>query len=267
MSSFQPLADVPTRNTIVVNIIFTTHGAISQQVTAYSMRELPSSSPHAIQSRPMRTDELTLTPDVSSLKLNMIMFDETGKSSFVAQKFREGLRAAEAVYQDKKTLFVPEMLEILNHLHTSVLDRVGIVGEDTGLFQMYPNLKSIPEKSYTARSSRLEPTFAVFSNDERLTEHIVSEINETTTYSLSLMEIIFKIQTSVVLTYGPGKKVVINIIDMSCNGLEERTNAKIAQSPRGSVQYDKVGGRKTKRKGSRKTKRRKRRKTKRRRNL
>ena len=253
MSSFQPLA-VPTRNTIVVNIIFTTHGAISQQVTAYNMRELPSSSPHALQSRPMSTAELTYSPDVSSLKLNMIMFDETGKCSFVAQKFREGLLAAEAIYQDKKTLFVPEMLETLNDLHTSEVDRVGRADEDTGLFQMYPDLKSVPEKSYTARSPRFEPTFAVFSNDETLTDHIVRYISESPTYSLSLMEIIFKIQTSVILICGAGKRVVINIIDMSCNNLDTHTNTKIVQTPRGSVQYKRIGGKKTKRK---KTKRRK----------
>lgn len=264
MSSFQPLA-VPTRNTIVVNIIFTTHGAISQQVTAYNMRELPSSSPHALQSRPMSTAELKYGPEILSLKLNMIMFDETGKCSFVAQKFMEGLRAAEAIYQDKQTLFVPEMLETLNDLHNSELDRVGRADEDTGLFKMYPDLRTVPEKSYTAKSLRLEPTFAVFSNDETLTDHIVRYISEPTTYSLSLMEIIFKIQTSVILICGAGKRVVINIIDMSCNDLDTHTNAKIVQTPRGSVQYDKVGGRKTKRrKGSRKTKRRKRRKTKRR---
>jgi len=266
MSSFQPLADIPTRNTIVVDIILTTHGELSQQVTAYKMRDTNSS--HAIQSRPMSIDALTITPEVSSLKLNMIMFDETGKCSFVAQKFREGLRAAEAIYEDKKTLFIPEMLETLNHLHTSELERVGTVGEDTGLFQMYRNLQSIPEKSFTARSPRLEPTFAVFSNDEKLTELIVSDINQTTTHSLSLMDIIFKIQGSVILIYGSGKKVVINIIDMSCNGLETHTNTKIAQTPRGSVKYDKLGGRKTKRKGSRRRKTRRkgsrRRKTKRR---
>ena len=146
------------------------------------------------------------------------------------------------------------MLETLNDLHTSEVDRVGRADEDTGLFQMYPDLKSVPEKSYTARSPRFEPTFAVFSNDETLTDHIVRYISESPTYSLSLMEIIFKIQTSVILICGAGKRVVINIIDMSCNNLDTHTNTKIVQTPRGSVQYKRIGGKKTKRK---KTKRRK----------
>ena len=263
MSSFQHLADTP-EDTVVVDIILTTHGELSQQITAYEMRGLPSSNPHALQSRPMRTADLTLTPHVSSLKLNMIMFDETGKCSLLAQKFREGLRAAEAIYQDKKTLFVPEMLDTLNHLHTSsetyTYESSQPVREHTGLFQMYPNLKSIPEKSYIARTPRLEPTFAVFSNDERLTERIVSDINQSTD-NLSLMQVILATQGAIVSVAGRGKKVVINIIDVSCNALEERINTKIAQTPRGSVQYKRIGGRKTKRKKTKrkKTKRRKRR--------
>jgi hypothetical protein len=200
----------------------------------------------------MRTADLTFTPDVSSLKLNMIMFDETGKCSLVAQKFREGLRAAEAIYHDKKTLFVPEMLDTLNHIHTSsgtyTYESSQPVREHTGLFQMYGNLKSIPEKSYIARTPRLEPTFAVFSNDERLTERIVSDIINQSTDNLSLMQVIIATQGAIVSVAGRGKKVVINIIDMSCNALEERINTKIAQTPRGSVQYKKIGGRKTKRK-------------------
>ena len=259
MSSFENLTDTP-EDTIVVDIILTTHGELSQQITAYEMRGLPSSNPHALQSRPMRTADLTLTPHVSSLKLNMIMFDETGKCSLLAQKFREGLRAAEAIYQDKKTLFVPEMLETLNDLHNSELDRVGRADEDTGLFKMYPDLRTVPEKSYTAKSLRLEPTFAVFSNDERLTERIVSDINQSTD-NLSLMQVILATQGAIVSVAGRGKKVVINIIDVSCNALEERINTKIAQTPRGSVQYKRIGGRKTKRKKTKrkKTKRRKRR--------
>jgi hypothetical protein len=266
MSSFQHLTDT-SEDTIVVDVIFTTHGGLSQQITAYNMRGLDSSSPHALQSRPMRTSDLTLTPDVSSLKLNMIMFDETGKCSLVAQKFREGLRAAAAIYEDKKTLFVPEMLETLNHLHTSsetyISESDGRVREHTGLFQMYGNLQSIPEKSYTARTPRLEPTFAVFSNNERLTERIVSDIINQSTDSLSLMQVIIATQGAIVTVAGRGKKVVINIIDMSCNDLEKRINTKIAQTPRGSVQYKRIGGKKTKRKGSRRRKT-KRKKTKRR---
>jgi hypothetical protein len=193
------------------------------------------------------------------------MFDETGKCSLVAQKFREGLRAAAAIYEDKKTLFVPEMLETLNHLHTSsetyTYESSQPIREHTGLFQMYGNLQSIPEKSYTARTPRLEPTFAVFSNNERLTERIVSDIIRQPTDSLSLMQVIIATQGAIVSVAGRGKNVVINIIDMSCNALEQRINTRIAQTPRGSVQYKRIGGKKTKR---RKTKRRKTKKRKRR---
>ena len=272
MSSFQHLADTP-EDTVVVDIIFTTHGELSKQITAYKMRGLDSSSPYALQSRPMEVSSLTLTPEVLSLKLNVIMFDETRKFALRRERRVTSMSAAPPIYQEKKTLFVPEMLDAINHLHTSsetyTYESSQPIREHTGLFQMYPNLKTIPEKKFTAKSDTSQLTFAVFSNNDRLTETITKDIirTEQEDGTFSLMHVIITTQGAIVSVVGRGKKVVINIIDVSCNALEERINTKIAQTPRGSVQYDKVGGRKTKRKGSRKTKRRKRRKTKRRRNL
>lgn len=238
---------------IVVDIILTTHGEFSSQITAYNMR--PATDSRAHERRPMPTEQLKFD-DTSLLTLNMIMFNETGKSSLVSKKFGDALRASADIYDRNKTLFNSEMLDTLNGYHTSTLAKyVDIYGpiittENTGFYEMYPNIKSIPQKTYMGLnrwSGASLPPFAIYSSDERIIPMIVKNISEQGD-ELSLMQIILGIQSEISFVNGYGKNIVINIIDMSCNALKERLNARISMNSDRSIIYTPIGkGKKHKR--------------------
>jgi hypothetical protein len=258
-----------------VDIIITTHGQMSDQVTAYKLRDMDH--PSRLESRPLNVSELA-----PKCTLNVIMFNETGKCSMVARKFRECMEIAQAMYEHKGTLFHSDMVDKLNILNNSVKDGVYkdlkytlgyyfdlVSGKETrysGSFEGFPALTNIPEKKYSAENSGGEPNFSVFTPDPKLHEFITMSINSLGERDkLSLMRIILTIDGWMDRFY-KGQPYIINLVDVSCNALKDRLNAKIVRGDDGSIEYLKPGKGITKRKGSKRTKRRrtKRRKTKRR---
>jgi len=256
-----------------VDIIITTHGRMSDQVTAYKLRDMDH--PSRLKSRPLDVVS-ELAPRCT---LNVIMFNETGKCSMLAKKLIECTKIAEDMYETYNTLFHPLMVDNLNILHNGGKDRMyknivhtrddyfdPVSGKETrysGSFEMFPNLTNIPEKTYSAENSGGEPTFSVFTSDSNLHEMITMSINIMG--KLSLMRLFLSID-GWMDRYYKGQNYIINLVDVSCNASEDRLNAKIVRGNDGSIEYLKLGRGITKRKGSKRTKRRrtKRRRTKRR---